>query len=574
MFTPLTVFLLVSVVMPLAQSPAHKVAPQPAPKGTQAAVGAQPATYKYRSGSFHPTRWLVTYRGLVPEVFARELNANRTNPDSKLEGQIRGELERLNDSSEGLSAKRSAASALDAFFKRKSEEEAPDGTRVTNHYGLPVTRNLPVVHVVEFNGGSPPATQETMLAQWIGGADAPKYSLGKWTSDPPLYYERVSYVTPLAAQSPPAEYPEPEDERFDKQKEMFEYLNLPQAWSEFQICAWSTEGVNVALLDSGVFTKHPDLKGSFADCEPLDDINGELFRNLNEVQADPPYCGINLVGHGKSLDDQDGHGTSVAGILAAQHNKRGVASAGCNVSLIPVRMLSEATPTNTEDVYGSLVYVDARYSDDFRIPVMNCSWRNQAGEEDLQIEKEGFRDVAHGQILAVCAAGNDGDDLERSPVYPASFAKDLPNVISVTASNNDGSRPPLANVGANSVWIAAPGTDVETTSVYPLYDAVDGSSIAAGIVSVAASFVMSERKELMPEVVQRILCKSVHEDPKGIWSNIKCHGVIDFGKLLELTYNPPAADGIAPKPIQPLQPKTKVLCRGTAKKCSSKTISQ
>jgi subtilisin family serine protease len=321
--------------------------------------------------------------------------------------------------------------------------------------------------------------------------------------------------------------------------------------------------VNIALLDSGVYTKHPDLKGAFADCEPIP-INEPLFPDLTDKkQANLPYCGINLVGRSNSLEDQDGHGTSVAGILAAQHNTKGIASAGCNVALIPVRMLSESTPTTMLQAIEGILYVYLRRSDAFPIPVMNCSWRNGSDEPCLEIEKEFFRGIGD-KTLAVCAAGNDGDDVDKSPVYPAAFAASLDNVISVTASNGDGSRPALANYG-KTVWIAAPGTNVDTTSVYPLYETVGGSSIAASFVSTAASFVMTERPTLSPANVRSVLCNSVRQDV-SLWPDITCKGVIDFGRLHSEVYKivPTVtlykAEPIVTQVVEPLVPTTTRPC--------------
>jgi hypothetical protein len=356
-----------------------------------------------------------------------------------------------------------------------------------------------------------------------------------------LYLEPAAPVIPLGNS-----FIEPTDSVYlAKQQEMFREFNIIQGRANFQICSWSPIDVTVAVVDSGVRTKHPDLKGAFADCEPL---SGGDF----DGQVGPPYCGVNVADDRRSIEDLDGHGTALAGIIAAQANERGVAGVGCNVDLVLVRLFSGRKTASTFDVQKALRYI-IRRNLDFRIPIANCGWRIVAPPECMILEWALFKELENC-TLVVCAAGNDGVDMDAPTVdpdlivYPAAFSEGLQNIISVTACSQSGGLPPFANIGAKKVQIAAPGVDVYSTSLYSSYEPFTGTSGSTAFIAAAASLLMSEDPNLSPERVRDIICKSARLDRTEWQDLIECNGPLDFGKLYETMTNPEkkASPGLKP----------------------------
>ena len=143
-------------------------------------------------------------------------------------------------------------------------------------------------------------------------------------------------------------------------------------------------------------------------------------------------------------DDDAGHGTHVAGIIGAQGNNAiGVAGVNWDVQLMALKFLDENGEGNTADAANAI---------DFAVEhgarVINASWGGPAFSQALYqaIERAGEQGV-----LFVAAAGNDGVNADSAPDYPAAF--DLPNVISVAATDRDDRLLDFSNYGASpSTW--------------------------------------------------------------------------------------------------------------------------
>ncbi len=243
-------------------------------------------------------------------------------------------------------------------------------------------------------------------------------------------------------------------------------VKLPQAWS----ITTGNKNTIIAIIDTGVQITHPDL--------------------VNQIWSNPGNSsikGVNFITNPISFDpsDDDGHGTHVAGIAAAQaNNNKGVAGAGFNCTIMALKA------GDSEGFLSSDIINAIDYAIDNGAKVINLSL-GSTPTTNTQVDtlfKDAVERAIVADIVVVAAAGNDKADLDLYHVVPASY----PNVIAVSAANQSGnfdSR--YSNFGA-SVSLLAPGTGIVST--YPInnYALLTGTSMAsplvAGIVGLIRSY--------------------------------------------------------------------------------------
>ncbi len=239
-----------------------------------------------------------------------------------------------------------------------------------------------------------------------------------------------------------------------------------------------SEDVIVAVFDSGIDYTHPDLADNMyrdeedrfgIDCSPT-----TLMENDDECGFDP-------------IDEDDGHGTHVAGTIGAVGNNGiGVSGVSWNVRLMAVKIFDDEGITSTESIIKGMEYALANGA-----VISNHSYGGYGfsqGEFDVF---EAARDAGH---LAVTAAANNAlinDNEIRA--YPASF--ELDNIIAVGATTFNDELASFSNHGVNSVHIAAPGTYVASTFPDNEYIYATGTSMASPHVAGVAALV----KSLFPE---------------------------------------------------------------------------
>lgn len=213
-----------------------------------------------------------------------------------------------------------------------------------------------------------------------------------------------------------------------------DYINLPQAWDY----TTGSADVLVGVLDSGIDGTHPELSGM-------------LVRNLCRDFTGGSQVVVT------SPEDPCGHGTHVAGIIAAAgNNECGITGTAWNVGLVSLRVFDDNGRGTVAAVVSAI-----NYAESVDIPILNFSggW-----EGDVSDNTAFTAAVASYSGVLICAAGNAGEDNDgESPWNPASY--EASNIISVGAINSTGDRCDFSNYGAVSVDIYAPGEDVLST--YP-----------------------------------------------------------------------------------------------------------
>jgi subtilisin family serine protease len=265
--------------------------------------------------------------------------------------------------------------------------------------------------------------------------------------------------------------------------------------------AWSlTTGgpVLVAVLDTGIDASHPDLAGEmWANAReiPGNGIDDDHDGYVDDVN------GWNFVAGNGNTDDDNGHGTHVAGIIGADgNNDVGTTGVDWNVSLMAVKVLDSHAAGDPSTVARGIRYAIARGA-----RIINLSLAAPLPSPALRSALTAAQDAG---VLIVAAAGNWGESLRSDPEYPASYQ--APNVISVAASNQDGALDPTSNYGS-MVDIAAPGTDIVSTARGGGYELRTGTSMATAVVSGAAALVASEHPDWRwPQLRTAILSSARH----------------------------------------------------------------
>jgi subtilisin family serine protease len=257
----------------------------------------------------------------------------------------------------------------------------------------------------------------------------------------------------------------------------------------------------VAVIDSGVDFSHPDLADR-AWTNPgetgvlalpgvdddgngyVDDIHGWDFCNDDASVYDA---------------NQGGHGTHVAGTIAASVNGTGVIGVAPNVKIMGLKFIKSSGCG-----FDSMAIEAIDYAASFGVPVINASWGD--AHRSLPLESA----IADGNALFVAAAGNDGLNLDSgsNDFYPAESP--LANILSVAAIDQRGNRASFSNYGAAAVDIAAPGTNILSTWPSGQFAWSNGTSMAAPHVSGVAALGLSVAPSLSTDALKsRILARGV-----------------------------------------------------------------
>ena len=266
--------------------------------------------------------------------------------------------------------------------------------------------------------------------------------------------------------------------------------------------------VVVAVIDSGIARAHPDLA---ARVNPF----SRCF-----IPGVPPG----------SVEDEDGHGTLLAGtITAITDNAIGIASATwpIMVSLLALKFYNPRNQLNAAFAAHAIAYAV-----DHGAKVINASWH--VGMYSTFLFNH-INYAASKDVLFVAAGGNEGTNNDQLPIWPASYA--LPNIVSVMATNRHDDRPGFSNYGPNTVHIAAPGVRILSTHYYlsqvsaqpPRWREYSGTSASAAHVTAAAALIRAFRPAWNVAQVKARLFAAV-----DLFPDLKCitGGRVNLEKVL------------------------------------------
>jgi thermitase len=259
--------------------------------------------------------------------------------------------------------------------------------------------------------------------------------------------------------------------------------------------------VVVAVLDSGVDYTHFDLMNNMwvrpADMSPYaDDELGE-FNDLH---------GFNATDRWTDPMDDNGHGTHCAGIIGAEgDNNRGIAGINWNVEIMPLKFLSSTGSGSTKDAIEAINYVIDRKRKGVNVRIISASWGSTQRSRAL---RDAIKKAGDEGILFVAAAGNNSDDSDKRPHFPAGYY-DLPNVVSVAALDRNDQLAGFSNYGAKSVQIAAPGKEILSTWLNGEFYVASGTSMATPEVAGVAALILSTNPKMSVKALRDRLFSSV-----------------------------------------------------------------
>lgn len=267
----------------------------------------------------------------------------------------------------------------------------------------------------------------------------------------------------------------PNDHLFNQQWGLIK-IQAPDAWDKTR----GSPNICVAILDTGIDQSHPD-------------IAPKIVENVNFTNS-------------PTVDDRFGHGTHMAGIVAAVTNNRmGVSGLAANSTIMNVKVIDDTGEGSTSSLSQGILFAANHHA-----RVINMSLSNTKKSETLHMA---IKYAAKKGLILVAAAGNSGQSQEQ---FPAAFSE----CISVAATKKDDKRANFSQFGASWVDVAAPGMSIMSTfPTHPNsigiqnYGLLSGTSPATAFVSGLAGLILALNPKLNPSSVRKIIESTTDQVP-------------------------------------------------------------
>ncbi|HXW53481.1 MAG TPA: S8 family peptidase [Myxococcota bacterium] len=262
-------------------------------------------------------------------------------------------------------------------------------------------------------------------------------------------------------------------------------MNALEAWRFID----PKQKVVIAVVDTGIALTHPELQNKLwvntleiPGNNKDDDHNGYI----DDVH------GLNAIDPTAKPDDDNGHGSFIAGIIGAEENNseggRGIVP---NVSLIPCKFLSGTGAGLTSDAIECLNYLLAlkiRAREPVNIVATNNSWGG--GGEHSKALYDAIKAHQDAGILFVTVAAAHGINNDDDEIYPCNYQLD--NILTAVATDSRDELSNFSSFGKKTVDVAAPGVDIFGTVTGSAYETMSGNSFATaaltGLIGLIAAF--------------------------------------------------------------------------------------
>lgn len=282
-------------------------------------------------------------------------------------------------------------------------------------------------------------------------------------------------------------------------------IKVPETWSK----GYTGQGIVVAVIDAGVDYKHSDLDGNiWVNPKEIpgntkdDDGNGYI----DDIR------GWDFVSDDNDPMDLEGHGTHVAGTIAAENNGFGVTGVAPNAKIMPVRVLDASGNGSILDVAAGI-----RYAADNGAKVINLSL---GGDINTPAEASAIKYAAEKGAIVVSAAGNQS---QQQPGFPARYATHFG--IAAGAVNRNNQMATFSDLAGKLPldYLNAPGVNIYSTFLNNSYRSLSGTSMASPHIAGVVALVLSANPNLTPVQLERILTTTANStivQPKTqIYSN-------------------------------------------------------
>ena len=256
-------------------------------------------------------------------------------------------------------------------------------------------------------------------------------------------------------------------------------IDAPEAWNT----TTGSGDIIIGVIDSGVDYNHEDLSAN-------------MWTNTGEI----PGNGLDDDGNGFIDDvhgydffdndgdpmDPDGHGTHVAGTIAAEgDNAIGITGVNWKAKIMALRFLGPEGGATSDAIRA------IEYAVQMGAHLTNNSWGGGSYSQSL---KDAIDAAANANQLFVAAAGNDTNDNDLNPQYPAGYTSD--NIISVASTTRNDLLSSFSNYGAASVDLGAPGSSILSTLPGNNYGSYNGTSMASPHVAGVAALMISQSPQI------------------------------------------------------------------------------
>ncbi|WP_456277608.1 S8 family serine peptidase [Bacillus sp. AK128] len=267
-------------------------------------------------------------------------------------------------------------------------------------------------------------------------------------------------------------------------------INMSQAWDLMK----GSSTTIVAVLDTGINSSHPDLSGRILP-------------------------GYDFVNKDSNPSDDHGHGTHVAGIIAANANSIGITGIDFSAKILPVKVANHEGLLSTSNIIEGIYYAI-----DQGAHIINMSYGSTARSE---LEENALKEAYSKGITLIAASGNDGSSTIH---FPAAY----PYVISVGATDKLGKRAGFSNYG-ELIDLSSPGVDIVSTNFKGGYVSGEGTSYSAPIVSGIAALLKAKNPMWGPNEITWALQKGASAVSREEWNGSTGFGIVNAYQSLLLT---------------------------------------
>ncbi|SDS97105.1 Subtilase family protein [Paenibacillaceae bacterium GAS479] len=336
---------------------------------------------------------------------------------------------------------------------------------------------------------SPPQAAPLTGPRALGSASPPQAA--------PLTGPRALGFAPLAATLAAAPSAAPSDPGLSKQAYL-KQIGAREAWSKVR----PQSSVTIAVVDTGIDLNHPDLKPNLLQ-------------------------GVNLQNPGSPAQDDNGHGTSVAGVIAASgNNAAGITGVLWKARLLPVKALDEDGYGDEKQLGEGILKAIEKGA---RIVVLSVGLYHSSPymREIVDLaEKKG--------VLLVAATGNDAERFGSKTTikYPAAY----PTVLSVGGIGPDGIPEPRSSRGSEIDLAGA--WRVYTTEMGGSYHYEEGTSMAAPQAAAAAALLWAKYPDLKPYQIRSLLRQTTKDTAPGGFDVVTGYGLLRMERALTEKYKP------------------------------------